>query len=311
MPTFRIRTFAGLAVALGLTATQIPAYAGQAPTTTTTLVKTKPTTTTTLKPTTTTTLKATTTTTTKPSTTTTTLPPTTTTTQPPTTTTTAPPTTTTTQPPTTSTTQPPSTTTTTTSPTTTTSGPTTTTTLPPEICGNCLDDDGDGAVDFDDSDCCAIKTSIVLKRYSVRPRRDDDTTYTKVRSCLPLPDKSLINPFVQDLHVQLRDESGTFFCAVINHEKFMRLHSRAIAFWDRSETKNPMARGIQDVAFTKSKCTGFYLFGPHMQYLAEQHDGYTMTIGLQNPFVTENNVCASTQSGLQSGKPLLSGHNKR
>src|SRR5262249_26252579 len=38
--------------------------------------------------------------------------------------------------------------------TTTTTTSTTTTTVPAEACGNCLDDDGDGRVDFDDADCC-------------------------------------------------------------------------------------------------------------------------------------------------------------
>ncbi len=76
----------------------------------------------------------------------------------------------------------PSTTTTTTGPTSTTTTSTTTTSTtapaaaPQEICGNCLDDDGNGQVDVEDPACCAgPAASGRLERARLKPRRRGGT----------------------------------------------------------------------------------------------------------------------------------------
>src|SRR5262249_34493542 len=48
---------------------------------------------------------------------------------------------------------------------------TSTTTLPPETCGNCLDDDHDGLTDLEDPACCAIAGTMQIEHVRVVPRR--------------------------------------------------------------------------------------------------------------------------------------------
>ena len=42
---------------------------------------------------------------------------------------------------------------------------------PVELCGNCTDDDGDGLVDLDDSDCCAATGTLSIDQWKVGKRR--------------------------------------------------------------------------------------------------------------------------------------------
>ena len=39
---------------------------------------------------------------------------------------------------------------------------------PTEMCGNCLDDDGDGLIDYEDADCCDDTANLGLRKMSVR-----------------------------------------------------------------------------------------------------------------------------------------------
>jgi len=60
--------------------------------------------------------------------------------------------------------------------TTTLAVTTTTTTLaPPEVCDNCVDDDGDGWTDYGDPACCAQTAAMQVKKVltssRVRPER--------------------------------------------------------------------------------------------------------------------------------------------
>lgn len=288
MPAFhRPRSLARIALLAGATLLPSAAFAGGEPTTTTTLVK--PTTTTIVKPSTTTTTKAT-TTSTKPSTTTTSITIESTTTLASTTTTIA--TTTTTQVTETTTTQ-----------------SVTTTTRPTEICGNCADDDGDGLTDFEDPDCCSVSTTLTVRKASVR--YDGVGTRFLVRGCIALDDHSLVNPFEQDFYMQVRDtKTGTVLCSNVAAEHFMRLHSHTVAFWDRSG-KITSANGIEDVAVTDNKkCLGFYAFGRHVQFDAEQGARYQVTTAFQKPSDPNNAVCAQTPQALETGKPLRRSRNR-
>lgn len=71
-------------------------------------------------------------------------------------------------------------------PTTTTTTPaTTTTTLPGrELCGNCLDDDGDGLVDVEDPACCGgvAPSPLQLQRVQIAPRPRGDGTRLAVKA---------------------------------------------------------------------------------------------------------------------------------
>src|SRR5262249_50766266 len=65
--------------------------------------------------------------------------------------------------------------------TTTFPGQTTTTTLPGsarEICGNCVDDDGNGLTDLEDPACCGTNAALSLKNGILRATKRRGTTVT-------------------------------------------------------------------------------------------------------------------------------------
>lgn len=173
-------------------------------------------------------------------------PPTSTTVAPPTTTTQVAVTTTTAAPVTSTTRRRASTTTTGTQPasttTTTTTIPvvpfatTTTTTLPagPEVCGNCVDDDRNGFVDFADPACCAGGTSAMTLRRARVVRRGP--IRWSVRIDAVIASATGIDPLVQDVFVALRPAHGApLFCAWLPADRF-DASGRAVLFHDRRHT---------------------------------------------------------------------------
>lgn len=156
-------------------------------------------------------------------------------------------TTTTTSTSTTTTTSTTSTTSTATSSTTTTvtTISSTTTTVPPpaEICGNCVDDDGDGFTDFEDPACCASGRGLLaLRKATVRPKKTGIALLLKAR----LPIGGTPTPSSQDLFLQLRAADGTpSLCARIPAARF-KAGKRRWVFRDRTHAEAG-ARGVDRV----------------------------------------------------------------
>jgi len=107
-----------------------------------------------------------------------------------------------------------------TGPTTSTTGPggstTTTTTVPgtPEICGDCIDNDGNGLTDFEDPACCVGDHVVTLtwKRGRIRPGGAISALRLRTR----LATTAGIDPKHQTVYVQLRqDGGGELLCAQI------------------------------------------------------------------------------------------------
>ncbi len=188
---------------------------------------------------TTSTTSSTTTSTTRTTTTTTTTAATTTSTTHPSTTTTTSPTSTTTATTTTSTTTRPTVSTS----TTTTSTTTTTTTAPSkEICGNCIDDDGDGLVDDEDPDCCPEeqRTPFAVRLVRVEPRKGG-AFYVQIGGAFDAPaPKSLTDDVVLQLS---QPDTGSLLCARFPASDFIR-KAKSLRFDDR-RTSAASAEGIR------------------------------------------------------------------
>jgi hypothetical protein len=161
-----------------------------------------------------------------------------------TTTTTTPVTTTTTSTPvTTTTTSTPVTTTTTSTPGTTTTTSTavvssTSTTLPPEICGNCLDDDGNGLIDAEDPACCSTVQPLTVTRASFRPAKST----LHIRATFPDGTFAGLDPRQQDVHLQVRGASGELVCSTIPAADWQELFQRTFGFFDQPLTASPPIR---------------------------------------------------------------------
>src|SRR5204863_444349 len=138
---------------------------------------------------------------------------------------------------------------------TTTPGATSTTTttlgtgpVPPprEICGNCIDDNGNGLTDFEDPACCMQSQAFTMTvtRGLLRPR--GATTRLKLKSLLAKVGLADVNPLKQDVFVQIRPAGGTdVLCAKAPADKFMKMHG-AFKFWDRHH-RVASAKGMSDI----------------------------------------------------------------
>lgn len=110
---------------------------------------------------------------------------------------------------------------------------TTTTTLPGnEICGNCVDDDGDGLTDFEDPSCCGDGgPTLSLRRGLVKPVKTQSRLALSAALTATTPDAS-----VTGLTVQLRPaDGGELLCARIAGAKFRR-KGKAARFADKKGT---------------------------------------------------------------------------
>ncbi|MFN8544027.1 MAG: hypothetical protein U0807_07470 [Candidatus Binatia bacterium] len=205
---------------------------------------------------------------------------------PTTTTTTILSTTTTTQPPTTTTTQPQVTTTSTTPPTTSTTLP-----LPAaESCGNCIDDDGDGLVDYEDPDCCAVRGEIQLKsgkfqRGKGGPRNGKLTLNTILGSQFVG-----VDPTTQPVTVQLSNETGkALYCFSAGAGKWSR-RGKGFVF---SEPLAPLIKGAMKA--TKKNTVTFATNGKNIDVSGFTKPSLTATVRV-------GDRCASATTSLKTSK---------
>jgi hypothetical protein len=132
--------------------------------------------------------------------------------------------------------------------TTPTTSPTTTTTLPGlrggEICGNCVDDDGDGRTDFEDPACCDATGVLNLRRGLLQPK--GATGRLELSTQIVSGPVTAVDPLVHDLHVQLRLQGGSeMLCAKVPATSF-RKKRKIFQFRDRKHTV-PSAAGVDGV----------------------------------------------------------------
>ena len=112
----------------------------------------------------------------------------------------------------------------------------TTTTLPhtAEICGNCIDDDGNGRTDFEDAQCCpqAHMLAYALRKTQLVPRKGG--TSLMLDSTLSGVQAKDLNPLRADVFVEIRDRTGEVLCAHIPAAKFVaKRKGKYFAFLDR------------------------------------------------------------------------------
>jgi hypothetical protein len=185
--------------------------------------------------------------------------------------------------------------------------PTTTTTLPGgprEICGNCIDDDGNGLTDFEDPACCAGAQSfgITVRRGRLKPRG----TATRLRLKTKLAQSGLenVNPLKQDVFLQIRPAGGTdVLCAQVPAEKFMRMHG-AFKFWDRKHTV-ASAKGIDDLKIKVRKDGSVRLktVGRRVRFQTPQQASLQVTVGFRDPATAEaGNRCSTETRAFRTGR---------
>lgn len=179
-----------------------------------------------------------------------------------------------------------------------------------EICGNCLDDDGNGLTDFEDPACVGQGQAYGMQRVRTKLKPRGAKTRFQIQSRLANSGLGqLINPRRngQDVYVQIRATNATtdLLCAKIPSKKFMTM-SRCFMFWDR-RGKVKEAQGLQDMTICRRK-GGRVTLRTHGPRVSFQTPGkptpLNVTVAFFNPVAGNTATRCSTviQLGVRSGK---------
>jgi len=175
-----------------------------------------------------------------------------------------------------------------------------------EICGNCIDDDGNGLTDFEDPACCPPAASFVLnvKRGVFRPRTNTLTRF-KIKSYVAETSMQSVNPMKDDVFVQIRPPGGSdLLCAKLPASHFMKMH-KAFKFWDVKHEVTT-AKGIRDMSI-KTRRDGTVRIksvGKKLQMKTKTGGHLDVVIGFHDPTADASNRCTATVEALTVGPAL-------
>jgi len=174
-----------------------------------------------------------------------------------------------------------------------------------EICGDCIDNDGNGLTDFEDPACCTgqiQRFTMDLKRGRIRPR--GVTSRLRLRSILARAGMSTVDPQKQDVFLQIRPEGASdVLCARVPAASFMHKH-RVFKFWDHKHLV-ASAMGIDDMRI-KVRRNGTLVFrttARHAQTMGTHSDRVEITVGFLDPAgVDANNQCSAVTKAFRTSR---------
>ena len=165
-----------------------------------------------------------------------------------------------------------------------------------EICGNCIDDDGNGLTDFEDPACCPDGASAMdIRRLRIRPK--GLASKLRIRSTLAKSGLVGVDPLSQDVFLQMRPPQGLdVLCAKVPAMKFMRMHG-PFKFWDHAHATTS-AKGIDDMTITVrgNGQVRFRTWGRRVQMSTPPRGRLQVTVGFRNPLVGDGANRCSTGS---------------
>ena len=171
---------------------------------------------------------------------------------------------------------------------------------PAEICGDCIDNDGNGLTDLEDAACCSEtqEFAMTLSRGVIVPR--GETSKVRLRTVLMGDGMTHITPTTQDVLLQVRPTDGKdIFCARIPASAFVQHHN--IFKFTAKKTPTAAAKGLDGV-MVKMKRDGtvrFRTLGKRVQISPEQ-GSMELTLGFINNANPAATRCSSTTTSFQS-----------
>ena len=127
---------------------------------------------------------------------------------------------------------------------------------PVEICGDCLDNDGDGLVDYADPDCCESQAMTVKRLVIQKPSARAQGNRLRLKAIYRQETPAGFDPTAQDTSLQLSDAGGLFVCQTIAGTHWKSPHAKKFGFSDRDGS---FAGGLATGHFTV-KGSGRVLF---------------------------------------------------
>jgi len=169
---------------------------------------------------------------------------------------------------------------------------------PREICGNCIDDDGDGLVDAEDPDCCSAPVALDLRKLKIR-LAGGKITGSRMRMKARSAQFAMqsMDPVTQDTSIQISDGHGQVFCQTITAKNWKHPNRRTYRFRDKAGS---FAGGLKNGNF-KMKKNGKVLFrtrGKKVSLRSTTGENVLVTLRV-------GNQCAQTQMSLRSLKKGL------
>jgi hypothetical protein len=172
-----------------------------------------------------------------------------------------------------------------------------------EICGNCIDDDGNGLTDFEDPACCMQTQAFTMSVTRGLLRPHGGTTRLKLKSLLAQAGLADVNPLKQDVFVQIRPTGGTdVLCAKAPADKFMKMHG-AFKFWNGHLVAS--AKGINDilVKVRRDGSVRFSAVGKRVEFTTPPGGTLQVTVGFRDPATAEaGNRCSTQTRAFRTGR---------
>lgn len=174
----------------------------------------------------------------------------------------------------------------------------------PEICGNCLDDDGNGLIDAEDPACCGVPFTGTRQRGKLRPR-GDGTTKLKLKPSLAASGLA-VDPPSEEVSLVIRSaEEPEVFCATIPQGGFVR-KGKKFRFRDK-KGQVPEANGLTKIVVREKKSgeLRFISVGKRVPYpFGSSSDAtersVTMTVGFRAPSdAAEASRCSTITNGFR------------
>jgi len=121
---------------------------------------------------------------------------------------------------------------------------------PVEICGDCIDNDGDGLVDWEDPDCCEQLLALTPKRVMLKRPAAKGRNRMRVKAIYSQFTPAGFDPTRDDTSVQIADGTGQVVCATVPAGHWMRPTPRRFSFCDKD---GAFAGGLRDGRFVKRR----------------------------------------------------------
>jgi hypothetical protein len=169
-----------------------------------------------------------------------------------------------------------------------------------EICGNCIDDDGNGVVDFEDPACCTPGVMKVKRLVIADTARGTNLT---LKASVAESGLAIGTASTQDVSLQLRAASGQVLCARVPATNVVRTKKGA-RFSDAGHGVGS-ASGI-DALLLRAKKNGAGKLGAsgrRMSLAAPPAGPIQITLALRDPATAEQgNRCAGAQVTMKPRK---------
>jgi hypothetical protein len=180
-----------------------------------------------------------------------------------------------------------------------------------EICGDCIDNDGDGFVDFEDPDCCDPQAGqqfdLDLRKGRFRPRSAQQSAVRLKGGLARSGLAGKIDPVAQQVLVQIHSaESGEVLCAAIPAGKFVKKKKQAFRFSSkRTPLPVEMGKNIDRIVIKvlKSGQVRFRVKGKKTALTTPAEGQITITLGFTRPGTSASqNTCSQAVRVFRSVK---------